>query len=176
LIESLVAIAVLGVMVAIAAPNVMGMGTKPLTDSVNRMSGQFRMVRSKAISQTSAYRFSFEPTDLSNVNSSMRMIVERANSCNSTVWTVDPTFTEEDRTTAQNVRLTFAWINNVAIAAYGLDRPTWDQQTRVCINSRGVADRNLRLQFQEGTAGEIITLELFPGGALQSTSSLGHGI
>jgi prepilin-type N-terminal cleavage/methylation domain-containing protein len=172
LIESLIAIAVLGVLTAIAAPNVMGMGTKPMRDSVNQMSGQFRMARSKAIAQTSAYRIRFRPVNQTTEDEQMRLVVERANNCNSTNWNPDGTFAEEDRTTAKKIKLTRAWVNNGSpLTAFQVPNDTnfveWDRLTEFCMNSRGVANKNLVLEFQKGSTNQTMRLEIFPGGALQ---------
>jgi prepilin-type N-terminal cleavage/methylation domain-containing protein len=172
LIESLIAISVLGVLTAIAAPNVMGMGTKPMRDSVNQASGQFRMARSKAIAQTSAYRIRFRPVNQGATDEKVQLIVQRANSCNSTDWRFDGTFTEEDRTSAKSIKLTRAWVNNGSpLTAFQVPNDTnyveWDRLTEFCMNSRGVANKNLVLEFQKGLTNQKMRLEIFPGGALQ---------
>lgn len=173
LIEALVTISVVGVLAAIAAPNITSMGNLPLEDSVNRLSGQLRLVRSKAISQTAAYRIRWDmisPTDSQNVQT--QFIVQRANSCNAaeSEWRTDPGFTDEDRTTKKKVKLTGLSVNSVSPPSILDPAPaTPAENWKVCINSRGLADKNVRWTFslQEPGRPKSQQLEIFPGGANQ---------
>lgn len=53
LIEAMVTIAMVGVLAAIAAPNVTRLGSKPLPDTANQVAGVFRAARTRAMAQTS---------------------------------------------------------------------------------------------------------------------------
>jgi prepilin-type N-terminal cleavage/methylation domain-containing protein len=171
LIETLVAIVLVGVLGAIAAPNIMAMGSKPLPDSTNRLVGQIRLARAKAISQTSAYRLRPEVINVSDPdlnNRQTRWVIQRANSCNSTTWTTDASFTEEDVTSSRRIELAQSILNGVVIEDTDPDRIA---KMTFCINSRGTIheNKNLRftLRYREGSAGPAQTLEIFPGGAVQ---------
>jgi prepilin-type N-terminal cleavage/methylation domain-containing protein len=55
LTEVLVTLVVLGVLTAIAAPTIR-FGSNPLKDTSSRIAGNLKLLRAKAMSQTSAYR------------------------------------------------------------------------------------------------------------------------
>lgn len=171
LVEILISIVLIGVLGAIAAPNIMAMGSKPLPDSTNRLVGQIRLARAKAISQTSAYRLRPEVINMSDPdlnNRQTRWVIQRANSCNSTTWTTDASFTEEDVTSSKRVELVQSKLNNVVIEDTDPDRIA---KMTFCINSRGTIHENknlqFKLQYREDSAGPTQILEIFPGGAVQ---------
>jgi prepilin-type N-terminal cleavage/methylation domain-containing protein len=171
LIEALITISVLGVLTAIAAPNIMAMGSRPLPDSTNRLVGQIRLARAKAISQTSAFRLRPEVINMSDPNLNNRQtrwVVQRANSCNSTTWTNDASFTEEDVTTSKRVELIQSKLNGVVIEDTDSQRIP---KMTFCINSRGTIaeSKNLefKLQYRQGSAGPTQRIEIFPGGSVQ---------
>jgi type IV fimbrial biogenesis protein FimT len=171
LIESLVAIGLLGVLAAIAAPNIMAMGSRPLPDSTNKLVGQIRLARAKAISQTSAYRLRPEVINTSDPdlnNRQTRWVIQRASSCNSTTWGTDASFTEEDVTSSKRIELIQSKLNGVVIDDNDPDRIA---KMTFCMNSRGTIHENKTLEFtlryREGSAGPSQRLEIFPGGSVQ---------
>ena len=101
LAEVLVAIVVIGVLAAIAAPNVFSQGSKPLPDTVNQVAGVLRQARSMAIAQTSPIKVRSRGNVLttdgrSNGGSRTQLEILRATStntaCNSeTGWLPDGT-------------------------------------------------------------------------------------
>lgn len=157
--EILVAIVMLGALTAIAAPTLLQAREPSLPDSVNRLAGQLRLARSKAIAQTSAYRI-YPPVAVIGTEPD-ELVVERASSCGAPEadWDVDPAFQEEDRIFGENVGLNSAKVNNVNVSP----KYSW----KVCFDSRGTADKNLVLTFSNIQNGGLKTIEVFPGGAVQ---------
>jgi prepilin-type N-terminal cleavage/methylation domain-containing protein len=149
LTEVLVALAVSGTLTAIAAP-IIKFGTNPLKDSSSRLAGSLKLLRAKAVSQTSAYRLRAVPGD-----SMPSLQVERATLCSDSVWTADPSFTAEDTALDRSVQLTQVVIN-------GQPKPVdgWS----ICYSSRGLATQNAVLTLSAGQRAQTITV--FPGGAV----------
>ena len=171
LIEALVTVLMVGVLGAIAAPNILAVGNNPLRDSTNHLAGQLRLVRSKAISQTSAYRIRWNMIPNSTApNVQTQLIIERAATCNSPTWTRDAAFTEEDVTTKKNIELSALRVNGAFPNSVLDPTPsTPGLNWMVCINSRGMADKNISWTFRlrQSSAGPTQRLEIFPGGAIQ---------
>jgi prepilin-type N-terminal cleavage/methylation domain-containing protein len=160
LAEVLVAIVVIGVLAAIAAPNVFSQGSKPLPDTVNQVAGVLRQARSMAIAQTSPIKVRSRGNVLttdgkSNGGSRTQLEILRATStntaCNSeTGWRPDGT--KPDGTvgpaTLSLDYLTFATgitprqttINGV-ITQNTVQIPPIDDATawQICFNTRGTA-------------------------------------
>jgi prepilin-type N-terminal cleavage/methylation domain-containing protein len=193
LIEALVVIVVAGVLGAIAAPNIMAMGSKPLPDSVNQVSGQFKALRARAIAQTSQFRIRPDgpmppATGLATSGSNTQFIVERSRStyteCSdvtSTNWTRDGSFTQlqnndpGDLTIGKgtgDITLTQSQIDGNALSV-----PTgW----MLCFNPRGISTvinrstattstgTNLVITLRETSSNKTQRIEIFPGGMVQT--------
>jgi prepilin-type N-terminal cleavage/methylation domain-containing protein len=151
LTEVLVTLVVLGILTVIAAPTIR-FGSNPLKDNSSRIAGNLKLLRAKAMSQTSAYRLQAVPGD---VPGTVTLGIERAMLCSDTVWTADPTFATEDTLLDRQVRISQVMSN-------GQSRPidSWS----ICYNSRGLATRNLVLTLRDERSGQTITV--FPGGAV----------
>jgi Tfp pilus assembly protein FimT len=177
LAEVLVAISIVGVLGAVTAPNILATGAKPLPDSVNRMAGQLKLARAKAISQTSAYRVRMQalpaPLGEDANNFSLQLTVERAPSCSSTTWTVDRGFSEQDVTTNKRIELINGQTMVNGTSNSPLAATDWrlsnSEPVGICFNSRGLANKNVAMQFRyrEGGSGKTQRLEIFPGGSIQ---------
>lgn len=150
--EILIVLVAFGVLSAMAAPTIT-FATNPLRDTTNRFAGDFKLSRARAMSQTTAYRI--RPT------SQTQFIIERANSssCAATTWTRAPGFADEDLRFDTGVRLSAATVNSNAVTP----ATNWS----LCYDSRGLADRNLRITLQDTDTNETARIEVFPGGTVQ---------
>jgi prepilin-type N-terminal cleavage/methylation domain-containing protein len=138
LAETLVTITILGVLTAIAAPNIMPMGSNPLKDTTNTIAGNIKLIRAKAMSQTSAFRM----RPVVNANG-VSLVAERAALCSDPAanWSGDPSFALEDTqlddpsVTPQRkgVQIDQFKINGNVQAGYN-----WS----ICYNSRGLTAKN----------------------------------
>jgi prepilin-type N-terminal cleavage/methylation domain-containing protein len=175
LAEVLVAIVIVGVLGAIAAPNILAMGSNPLPDTTNQVAGQFRSARAKAVSQTAQFRVRPQGGTIATCAvstggcSTNQLIVERSMSvttaCNaSTGWTQDNYFTPEDLTFGRGISFSRAQINPVVGDA---GEPAVLTNWQVCFNNRGIADKNLVLTLRQSSDGQIKRIEIFPGGTVQ---------
>jgi prepilin-type N-terminal cleavage/methylation domain-containing protein len=151
LTEVLVTLVVLGVLTAIAAPTIR-FGSNPLKDTSSRIAGNLKLLRAKAMSQTSAYRLQAVP---GAVPGTVTLGIERAMLCSDTVWTADPTFATEDTLLDRQVQ-----ISQVTLNSQSKPIDNWS----ICYNSRGLATRNLVLTLRDDLSGQTITV--FPGGAV----------
>ena len=184
LAEALVTIVVVGVLSAIAAPNILATGSKPLPDTTDKIAGQFRAARAKAVAQTTLFRI--RPTNaagtatITNCASASggcintQLTVERvttatnANAVNtavcstddSTVWVKDGGFNTEDLTFGQGIS-----ISNVVIDSAATSPAVTDWQ--LCFNTRGVANKDLILTLQQAGTNKTQRIEIFPGGMVQ---------
>jgi hypothetical protein len=187
LAEALVAIVVIGILSAIAAPNILAMGSKPLPDAMNQIAGQFRSMRAKAIAQTTVYRI--RPTN-SNMSATVatcasasggcvnsKFIVERLNptspsaimntSCDtdsSTLWVRDNNFTSEDLSLASGITVSRAQINPTT---GNTGEPTVPTNWQLCFSPRGIADKDLAVTLQQADGSQTQQVEIFPGGTVQ---------
>jgi len=162
LIELLVIIALIGVMAAFSAPYIT-FGINPLRDTTNRIASTFKLIRVKAMSQTSAYRIKQDSTT--------KLKVERAKLCSDTTgWTVDNSFDSEDLTLteakdiqglAKNtvIEITAATENNTNVTPVS----NWS----LCFNSRGLADKTLKLTIKDQKITKPKQIEIFQGGGVQ---------
>ncbi len=153
LIEVLVTIAVLGVLTAIAAPSIQ-FGTNPLKDSSSRLGSSLKLLRAKALSQTSAYRLRAEPS----ADGSPVLKVERATLCSDSAWTADPSVAAEDTQLDRRVLL-----SNVLLD--GAPQPTnaWS----ICYGSQGLSlAKNLELTLTLTNTRKQTVITVFPGGAV----------
>lgn len=161
LIEIMTVLAIAGILAAMSAPFIK-FGVNPLRDNTNRFAGNFKLIRIKAMAETSAYRVG-QP-------SSTQLIVERAASCFDTTWTVAPSFTAEDLSLAEaediqgiakneDIQIVAATVNGVVVTP-----PTnW----KICYNSQGIADVNLVLTLKDIKTSKQRQIEVFRGGAVQ---------
>ncbi len=144
LAETLVTIVILGVLTAIAAPTIR-FGSLPLKDTSANIAGNLRLLRAKAISQTSAYRM--RPVTTAN---GISLAVEVAESCASTDWKPDPGFTLGDTAldtaatppaNRKNVEISAVLVNSVA--------PSPITNWNICYDSRGLANQTLDLSLKD---------------------------
>ncbi|HEY9827743.1 MAG TPA: GspH/FimT family pseudopilin [Stenomitos sp.] len=178
--EVLITIVVIGVLTAVAAPNVVNLGNRPLPDTANQVAGVFRLARAKAISQTMPIRVrSFgaliNPDGTSSGGINTRLEVHYATSttvaCNSeTGWTRDGSFSDENLTFAKNVTLNSTQVDGTTLAT-----PTaW----QVCFNVRGMASttvtytdnfqgNNVVLTLRQSSDNTTRRIEVFPAGGVQ---------
>lgn len=163
IIEILVVLMIAGIMAAFAAPTIK-FGINPLQDTTNRIAGNFKLVRAKAMSQTSAYRV--------RQTSATQLTVERARSCfDTTGWTVDPSFTVEDLSLAEAEDIQGLAKNEIIqIVAATVNGTTVTTLTnwRLCYDSRGLADRTLVLTLRNITTNRQNRIEVFRGGTVQT--------
>lgn len=169
LIELLIAMAIVGILAALVAANI-NFGINPLRDTTNRIAGDFKLVRAKAMSQTSTYR-------VRPASAGLLTVERRAASCSvpvdatnpKTVWTVDPSFTTEDlslneasdvKGLAKNtvIEIASATVNGAAVTPV----TNW----AVCYDSRGVANTNLVLILRNTNNSQQKGFEIFPGGGV----------
>ncbi len=144
LAETLVTIVILGVLTAIAAPTIR-FGNLPLKDTSANIAGNFKLLRAKAISQTSAYRM--RPITTAN---GISLAVEVAESCASKNWKPDPGFTLGDTAldtaatppaNRKNVEISAVLVNSVVRSPI----TNWD----ICYDSRGRANQTLDLSLKD---------------------------
>jgi prepilin-type N-terminal cleavage/methylation domain-containing protein len=144
LAETLITIVILGVLTAISAPTIR-FGNLPLKDTSANIAGNLKLLRAKAISQTSAYRM--RPVATAN---GMSLAVEVAESCTSANWKPDPGFTLGDTAldtattppaNRKNVEISGVLINGVA--------PTPITNWNICYGSRGLANQTLELSLKD---------------------------
>lgn len=176
LLELLIILALVGIMVAIAAPNI-SFGVNPLVDVTNRVAGNFKLVRAKAMSQTSAYRISpNSATDFSTLK------VEKAKSCyetNATNWTQDPSFTQEDlslnevadvKGISKNtvIQIKSATANGTTVTPATNWTLCYNSQgvSSVSYNSQGVSSVNLLLILRNTKTNQEKKIEIFAGGGV----------
>jgi prepilin-type N-terminal cleavage/methylation domain-containing protein len=161
LAETLVTITVLGVLTAIAAPNIMPMGSNPLKDTTNNIVGNLKLSRAKAMSQTSAFRM----RPVLNTNG-VSLVVEHAATCADTVWQADPSFAQEDTqlddptVTPQRkgVQIDQFKMNGNAQVGYN-----WS----ICYNSRGLVTQAQSLVLiLKNIKGDKRKITIFPGGGV----------
>jgi prepilin-type N-terminal cleavage/methylation domain-containing protein len=175
LAEVLVVIVIVGVLGAIAAPNILAMGSNPLPDTTNQVAGQFRSARAKAVSQTAQFRVRPQGGTIATCAvstggcSTNQLIVERSMSvttaCNaSTGWTQDNYFTPEDLTFGRGISFSRVQINPVIGDA---GEPAVLTNWQVCFNNRGIADKNLVITLRQSSDSRIKRIEVFPGGTVQ---------
>jgi prepilin-type N-terminal cleavage/methylation domain-containing protein len=165
LAETLVTIVILGVLTAIAAPNIVGLGSNPLKDTTNNLVGNLKLARAKAMSQTSAFRL--RPV----VNTKgVSLMIEHAALCSDAAanWKPDPGFAQEDTQLddpnvtplgrPQGVQIQQFTINGVPQVGY-----SWN----ICYNSRGLTAQAeslaLTLKNPKGDQRQIL---IFPGGGV----------
>ena len=189
LIEALVAIVIVGVLAAIAAPSVFSQGSKPLPDTVNQVAGVLKSARAMAIAQTSPIKVRplgnvLDAAGKSNGGSSTQLEILRATStntvCNSeTGWTVDGTLTSEYLMFGRGIALGVATINGITTKnTVNPTQPPDATAWQVCFNTRGVASTttastmnfqgdDVILTFQQASPSKTQTLEIFPSGGIQ---------
>ncbi len=152
LIESLVTILVLGILTAIAAPNIR-FGVNPLRDTSDRLAGNLKMLRAKAISQTSAYRMRAIPQ-----GSGFVITHERARLCSDAPgdWRTDAAFASEDAAFDAPVTLATVTLNGTSASVNN-----WS----VCYSSRGLASQNVVFTLQDDQSRQK-RVTVFPGGGV----------
>jgi Tfp pilus assembly protein FimT len=190
LAEAMITIAVVGVLAAVAAPNVTKLGSKPLPDTANQIAGVFRSARARAIAQTSPIKIKPKnrlavPNGVSNGGLNTQFEMMKATSTNATCNDDDPTMWKSDSTLSEDY-LTFGKASDPAdkkitlqiakVDTNVLAEPTgWE----ICFNPRGMASTTstsvnnfvgnaVVLTFQEGTnLTARRRVEIFPAGGIQ---------
>ncbi|MGB8701284.1 MAG: GspH/FimT family pseudopilin [Thermosynechococcaceae cyanobacterium] len=150
LAEVSVTVLIVGVLAAIAAPTIR-FGINPLKDTTTRIESNLKLLRSKAISQTSAYRIRATPS-----GSDVALTVERATFCTDTAWSGDPSFAPEDLKLDRGVQITQVTDST--------DNTVTANNWSICYNGRGLANKNLVVTLRDAKSGQ--RLEVFPGGAV----------
>jgi prepilin-type N-terminal cleavage/methylation domain-containing protein len=188
LIEALVTISVVGVLAAVAAPNVTKVGSKPLPDTANTIAGVLRSARARAIAQTSPIKIKPKNrlavpngTSMGGLNTQFEMMKASSTNvaCNTEIgWVSDNTLSED--------YLTFGKASDPADKKITLQVTTVDQVVlpettgwEICFNPRGMVSttststnnftgNNIVLTFQEGTNPSVRRrIEVFPAGGIQ---------
>jgi len=168
LVELLVIIALIGIMAAFSAPHIT-FGVNPLKDTTNRLASTFKLMRIKAMSQTSAYRI--------KQDTATTIKIERAKLCSdSTGWIVDNSFDSEDLTLTEAkdiqglakgavIEIVTATVNstNITPLIESAGSPGWS----LCFNSRGLANKTLMLTIKEQKTTKTKRIEIFQGGGVQ---------
>jgi hypothetical protein len=149
-------------MTALIAPNI-SFGISPLKDSTNRVASIFKLMRVRAMSQTSALRI--------RQTSATQLIVERARNCADPTWEREPSFTDEDLNLneASNVK-GMAQHDNIQIFSVIVDGTTYTSLTSSnspCFNSRGLTNRTVRLTLKNTRTNQTKDIEVFRGGGVK---------
>jgi type IV fimbrial biogenesis protein FimT len=183
LVEVLVTIVVVGVLAAVAAPNVTKLGSKPLPDTANQMAGVFRSARAKAIASTSPIRVRpkdrqavLSGTSTGGLNTQFEVwrTTKTTANCHSDAsaegWVLDGTLSSEYLTLAKGIILQSTEVDGAILSV-----PTgWE----VCFNTRGMASttstrtsdfvgNNVKLTFQQTSDNKTKSIEIFPAGGIQ---------
>ncbi len=167
LVEVLVTVTITGILAAIAAPSI-SFGSYPLKDSTNRVAANIKLLRTKAMSQTSAYRIRPEAVD--------QLVIERAAMCDDAPgeWVRDAGFADEDLELRDGIGLAAVTVNGTDVTpGDGVwDGPANNDETwSLCFNSRGLADSNVVVTLGDITnnsnANDPNQLQVFPGGTVQ---------
>lgn len=157
LIEILVVVALTALLAALAAPAVT-FGNNPLRDSSNRIAASFKWARARAMAETSAVRI----RPISNTE----FVMERAARCSETDndnWTIISDRVEKDgQLVNEDLSLDTPAQLSSATETPGGTTADWS----LCFNSRGVADKNLVLIFQDTNTNQQRRMEVFSGGAV----------
>ncbi len=164
--EVLITVMVVSVLSAIAAPTIQ-FGNNPVKDNSSRLSGHLKLLRAKAISQTSAYRIKASPVGGTPLvvgtaadRSSASLVIEKASQCNApdTAWTRDPGFSTEDLRLDQGVQIQQVEVNNASFSTNA-----W----AVCYNSRGLATQNLKVTLKDNRSShKPMRVTVFPSGGV----------
>ncbi len=169
MVELLVIIAIIGIMAAFSAPYI-NFGVNPLKDTTNRLASNFKLMRVKAMSQTSAYRI--------KQATSTTLKIERAKSCLApdSDWIVDNNFDSEDLTLTEAkdvqglakgavIEITAATENttNITPLIGTASSPGWS----LCFNSRGLANKTLEITITDQKTTKTKRIEIFQGGGVQ---------
>jgi type IV fimbrial biogenesis protein FimT len=188
LIEALVTISIVGILAAIAAPNVTQMGSKPLPDTANQIAGVFRSARARAIAQTSPIKVrplgrSANVSGSSTGGSNSQFEILRATStntvCNSEVgWIASNSGTQGYLTFPSSKGSTPAPL--IILQSTKVDNTTLTVPTgwEICFNTRGVASttttstsnfqgNDVVLTLQQVSDGKTQRVEIFPSGGIQ---------
>ena len=165
----------IGVMAALSAPHI-SFGNNPLLDRTNRIASVFKLVRTKAVAQTSAYRISQD-----NVK---RLKVERANNSNSSPsscfeindndkWEPDRSFTDEDLslTEAEDVKgmaknADIQFVNVTLTNPNGTTATPWTSW-KICYDSRGITNASLLLFIKDVKTNKQKKIEIFAAGGAE---------
>jgi type IV fimbrial biogenesis protein FimT len=147
LVEVLVVIAIIGILSAMAVPSLM-FANKPLQNAVTQVSGNFQLIRARAMATTSAYRV--------RPGSATNLIAESANNCSATNWVATPNFNLDLPKRTQMVAPT---TKDGVVQALPL---AWT----ICYNSRGLANSNLIITLQDKDNNKTSTVEVLLGGAV----------
>ena len=184
LIETLIVLALVGIMAALITPY-LSFGNDPLRDTTNRIAGDFKLMRAQAMAQTSAYRV--------RQISETQLTIENARSCSDTTWHVAPSFNLEDLrlteakdiqglTKNKIIKIVAVTVNGVSVSISPLTT-TWT----LCYNSRGLVESaqglsnvDLVLTLKDCTKPQNCPIpqpnpptlpkkriEVFPGGTVQ---------
>jgi prepilin-type N-terminal cleavage/methylation domain-containing protein len=161
LAETLVTVTILGVLTAIAAPNIMPIGSNSLKDTTNTVAGNIKLMRAKAMSQTSAFRMRPE----TNANG-VSLIVEFATTCTDANWRADPSFAQED-TQLDDPSIT-PQRKGVQIDQFSINgKVQAGNNWNICYNSRGLTAQAQSLVLQlKNTKGDQRSISIFPGGGV----------
>jgi Tfp pilus assembly protein FimT len=180
LIEALVTISIVGVLGAVAAPNVTRMGSNPLPDTASQVSGVFRSARARAIAQTSPIKVrplgrTANVSGTSTGGSNTQLEILRATSTNTTCnseagWTADKTLSSDYLTFKNGVTLQSTQVNGATLAV----TTGWE----ICFNTRGMASTtststinfqgdDVVLTLQQASDSTTQTIEIFPAGGIQ---------
>jgi prepilin-type N-terminal cleavage/methylation domain-containing protein len=186
LIEALVTISVVGILTAIAAPNVTKIGSKPLPDTVNQVAGLFRSARSKAIAQTIPIKIKpagrlAVPNGTSTGGNNYQLEAWKPDGtvlisqmiCNSEIgWKLDSVITQQFSSSTQT-NLTFPRFpqvsqgQEVTLQTTNIDSTVLPSPTswELCFNGRGVASTtNVNTNIFQGN-DMILTLQQTIGSA-----------
>ncbi len=165
MIEIMIVLALAAIMTAMSAPYI-SFGNNPLQDNTNRIASKLKLVRSKAISQTSAYRV----TQISPAQLKVEHSISGKNCLdedNNAAWVKDPSFTEEDL--SLNEASDIQGINkNTAITIVAANTINGSSLTnwKLCYDSRGTANKNLFFTLTD-TNNKKRQIEVFSGGGVQ---------
>lgn len=166
LLEILVVLLLAGIMAAMSAPYI-SFGINPLPDTTNRLAGNIKLMRAKAMAETSAYRM--------RQISETQLIVERGRTCFDSTWIVDPSFTPEDISLAEAediqgmaknavIRIVGAEVNRLTVTTLN---PSGQLNWELCFNSRGMAGKNVRVNLKNIKTNDTKQIEVFGGGGVQ---------
>jgi prepilin-type N-terminal cleavage/methylation domain-containing protein len=144
LMEMMCATIAMGVLTALAVPAVNSMAQgEPVENATNQLASDLRLMRTKAMANTSAYRL--------RLNSTKSFVVEYATTCDvqDADWKVEASFTQDELKLPDSVRVTLPTSN-------------W----RICFNSQGMSDQGLTLTLKNSKNNNTKSIQVFVGGAI----------
>jgi prepilin-type N-terminal cleavage/methylation domain-containing protein len=147
--EMLVGFFVFGILSALAIPAVtQATQGDPLDNAANQLSNNLKLMRTKAIANTTAYRFGWSVNSASL--SAQYANTSTCSSVPSTSWISEASFTKED----------------LQLPDYAVVASVSPTASTVCFNSQGLADQGLTITLKNTKNNKQRQIEVFLGGGV----------